>query len=295
MTTYDPAWLDVQYNNRARVPEHAQLFQRWATASARVREGMTCLLDQPYGVGRHETLDVFPAAQARSPVFVFIHGGWWRSADKADYSFLAASLVAAGAMVVMPNYALCPGTEEEPVSIETITLQMTRAVAWVYRNAALYGGSPGRIVVGGHSAGGHLAAMMLSCEWPEIDAKLPLGLVGSALSISGVHDLEPIMHTPFLQGDLRLTPESVERLSPARFRAPRDKRLCCAVGALESEEFLRQNALMQRAWGLEAAPVAAEIADTNHFTVLHDLADPEGRLHGLALDLLGLSKAPTSA
>lgn len=288
MTLYDPAWLDAQYNNRLRVPEHGQVLQRWALASARVREGMTCRLDLSYGTGANETLDVFPAAQPRSPVLVFIHGGWWRALDKQDHSFLAASLVGAGAMVVMPNYALCPGTDEQPVSIETIALQLTRALAWVYRNAALYGGSPGRIVVAGHSAGAHLAAMMLCCEWPEVDARLPLRVVYGALGLSGVYDLEPIRQTPFLQGDLRLTPEAVERLSPVRFRRPREGQFCAAVGERESEEFLRQNQLLQQAWGPGVVTRCETVAGADHFTVLHDLADPQGQAHGMALELLGL-------
>lgn len=288
MTSFDPAWLDVQYNNRARVPEHPQIFERWAMASQRVREGLTCLLDVPYGEGLNETLDVYPAAQPGSPVFVFIHGGWWRSSDKGDTSFLAASLVRAGAMVVMPNYALCPGTARHPVSIETIALQLVQAMAWTYRNAALYGGRPGRIVVAGHSAGAHLAAMMLCCDWQAVDANLPSRVVHSALAISGLFDLEPIRQTPFLQGDLRLTPAMVDRVSPARFRAPAGK-LAAVVGALESEEFLRQNSLAREAWGEAAVPVCEAIAGANHFTVLHDLADPDGRLHRIAANLLDLA------
>lgn len=287
MTGLDPAWLDVQYNNRARIPEHPQIFERWAKASARVREGLTSVLDIAYGEGPNETLDVFPAAQPGSPVLVFIHGGWWRSLDKSDHSFVAASLVGAGAMVVVPNYALCPGTEEQPVSIETIALQMVRALTWVYRNAARYGGRPGRIVVAGHSAGAHLAAMLLCCDWHDVASDLPARVVHSALAISGVFDLEPIRQTPFLQGDLRLTPEAVGRLSPACFRKP-DGRLYAVAGAQESEEFLRQNQLLQQAWGAGAVPVCETIPGTNHLTVLHDLADPEGRLHHLALDLLDL-------
>ncbi|MBX3627933.1 MAG: alpha/beta hydrolase [Rhizobacter sp.] len=290
MTTFDPDWLDVQYNNRARVPGYQQIFDRWRTASARVREGMTCVTDVPYGTGPDETLDIFPAAEPRSPVFVFIHGGWWRSLDKSDHSFLAASLVAAGAMVVMPNYSLCPGTDDAPVRIETIALQMTKAIAWIYRNAALYGGSPGRIVVSGHSAGGHLAAMMLCCEWTEVDKRLPMQLVSRALGISGVYDLKPIQQTPFLKPDLRLTPEAVDRLSPARFRAPREARFYATVGGDESEEFLRQSQLLQMAWGTQVVPRYEPVPGTNHFTVLHDLADPEGRSHRMALELMGLPR-----
>lgn len=290
MNLHDPDWLDVQYNNRARVPGHQQIFERWRLASARVREGMTCVADVPYGTGTDETLDIFPAAEPRSPVLVFIHGGWWRSLDKDDHSFLAASLVGAGAMVVVPNYSLCPGTEDAPVSIETIALQMTKALAWVYRNAALYGGSPGRIVVAGHSAGAHLAAMMLCCEWPEVDKRLPLQLVRGALGVSGVYDLKPIQQTPFLKADLRLTPEAVDRLSPARFRAPREARFLATFGADESEEFHRQSQLLQLAWGKATVPRCEAVTGTNHYTVLHDLADPDGVSHRMALDLLELPR-----
>jgi arylformamidase len=289
MTRLDPAWLDTQYNARARVPEHPQILERWARASERVRAGMTSVLDVRYGEGPNETLDVFPAAQRGSPVFVFIHGGWWRALDKNEHSFVAASLVAAGAMVVLPNYSLCPGTPDQPVGIETIALQMVRSLAWVYRNAALYGGRPGRIVVAGHSAGAHLAAMLLCCDWHDVAADLPARVVHSALAISGVFDLEPIRQTPFLQTDLRLTPESVARLSPAGFRKPAG-RLYAAVGADESEEFVRQNQLIQQAWGAGTVPVCETIAQANHFTVLHDLADPDGRLHQHALALLDLTR-----
>lgn len=288
MTRFEPAWLDVQYNNRARIPEHAQIFERWARASAHAREGMRCHLDVRYGGGQNETLDVFPSTRLNAPVLVFIHGGWWRSLDKRDHSFLAPSLVGEGAMVVVPNYALCPGSEAAPVSIEHITLQMVSALAWVYRNAALYGGDPRHIVVAGHSAGAHLAAMMLCCDWKAVADDLPARLVSRAFGISGVYDLDVIRQTPFLQADLRLTPESALKLSPAFFRKP-EGRFCAAVGALESEEFLRQNRLIREAWGSDLVPVCEEIPDTHHLNVLHELADPQGRLHEIALDLLGLA------
>jgi arylformamidase len=288
MSTHDTTWLEAQFNNRARVPEHAAIFERWARASERVREGLTTKADMRYGGGPNETFDIFPARKPDSPVLVFIHGGWWRSLDKRDHSFVAASLVSAGAMVVVPNYALCPGTSARPTSIETITLQMVRALESVYRYAERFGGNPRHIVVAGHSAGGQLAAMMLQCEWQRVAADLPADLVRAALSISGVHDLEPVRQTPSLQADLRLTPEAVNKLSPAYMAAPERGRLYAAVGALESEEFLRQTRLIQEAWGPQTVPVCETVPDTNHFTVLRSLADPEGRLHHLALELLGL-------
>jgi arylformamidase len=282
MSQNDPAWLDVQYNNRARIPEHPQIFARWAESSALARSKLQGKLDIRYGNEPGETLDVFPAARPGAPVLVFIHGGYWRSLDKADHSFIAPAFVEAGATVVVPNYALCPA-----VTIETIALQMTHALAWVWRNPGVHTGDPTRIAVAGHSAGGHLAAMMLSCRWKEVGDDLPPRLVAGALSISGLYDLEPLRNTPFLQSDLKLTPQAVKRLSPAFFPRPRGT-LYTVAGLKESDEFLRQNQLIRDQWGPTSVPVCETVPGRNHLDVLHDLADPQGRLHDLALRLLGL-------
>ena len=210
MTAHDTAWFEAQYNNRARIPEHPQIFERWRQASAVARAGSpTARLNLRYGDQPDERLDLFPAARPGAPVLVFIHGGYWRSLSKDDHAFLAPALVAAGATVVIPGYSLCPA-----VTIEDIALQMVRALDWVWRNVEAHGGNPDRIVVAGHSAGGHLAAMLLCCRWRDRAADLPLNLVHGALSISGLYDLEPLRHVPFLGDDLHLTPASVRRLSP---------------------------------------------------------------------------------
>jgi len=282
MKPLDPAWLDAQYNNRARVPGHARFLERWAQASALARERLSRRLDLRYGEGPNETLDLFPSPRANAPVLVFIHGGYWRALDKSDQSFVAPAFVAAGAMVVLPNYELCPSG-----TVESISLQMARAVAWVWRHAALYGGDPQRIVVAGHSAGGHLAAMMAACDWKRVGADLPERLLAGSLALSGLFELEPIRRTPFLQGDLRLTPEMVARTSPARFKDPGGV-LHAWVGGDESEEFHRQNELIRQQWGSRTVPVCAAAPGANHFTVLHELATPDSAVHGSALDLLGL-------
>jgi arylformamidase len=277
----DPAWLDAQYNNRIRVPNHAEVFRRWADASALVRSQASRRLDLRYGDGPGETLDVFPSPKADAAVLVFIHGGYWRAFDKAEHSFVAASFVHDGAMVVIPNYALCPA-----VTVETIALQMTRALSWTWLNAGLYGGDARRIVVVGHSAGGHLAAMLLTCHWKSLARDLPDDLVRGALALSGLFELETLRRTPYLQSDLRLTPASARKVSPALFPAPKGP-LYAVAGADESEEFLRQNALIREAWGPVAVPVCETLPGANHFEMLDDLADPAGRTHALALQLLG--------
>ena len=277
----DPDWLNTQYNNRARVADHARVLAGWAEASALARAQARCELDVAYGAGLGETLDIFPAASANAPVLVFIHGGYWRALDKADHSFVAPAFAQDGAVVVVPNYALCPA-----VSIEHIAQQMAAALAWTYRNIARHGGDPQRIVVVGHSAGAHLAAMLLCCRWKTLGEDLPAQLVHSAMGISGLYDLEPVRLTPFLQADLRLTPANVKRCSPAFFARPKGK-FYATVGLEESEEFLRHNRLIRDAWGPTTVPVCETLAGSNHFNVLHSLADPAGRLHHLALRLLG--------
>ncbi|MGN6831275.1 alpha/beta hydrolase [Paucibacter sp. M5-1] len=286
MADHAPEWFDTQYDNRARVADSAQILERWTRAAQLSREKSACRLDLAYGPHASERLDLFPAQtehSALAPVLVFIHGGYWRALDKADHSFLAPVFTDEGAMVVIPNYALCPG-----VSMEHIPLQLVQALAWVWRHAAEHGGDPNQIVLVGHSAGGHLAAMLACCDWKAVAPDLPRHLVKGVLSISGLHDLEPLRQAPSLQRDLRLDADAVRRLSPVNFPAPDETPVYCVVGAKESEEFKRQNGLLRQAWGSRSVPVCEEVPGLDHFSILHDLANPEGRSHQLARKLLEL-------
>lgn len=280
-TTWDPAWLDSMYNNRALVPDYAEYFRRWGAASADAMRSETRELDLRYGGGPNEHLDVYATDQPEAPVLVFIHGGYWRALDKKDHAFVAPAFTSRGVCVVIPNYALAPA-----VTVPDITMQMVQALAWTWRNVARYGGDPSRITVVGHSAGGHLAAMMLACLWPVYGKGLPADLVKNALSISGLHDLEPIMNAPFLQGDLKLTPQQVRQASPALLPAPSGGVLAAVAGADESEEFHRQVELIRKAWGPATVPLAEILPGLNHFSVLDALTQPEHRLHSIAMNLL---------
>ena len=292
---YD-AWYDAQYDARAGITEQAAIRQSWVDRSRKARATLPCQLDLAYGHHRSERLDIFGGRATRSqavhngqrlrggaPVLVYIHGGYWRALDKSDQSFVATPFVDAGALVVLPNYALAP-----TVSVRHIVLQMVQALAWVFRNIAEHGGDPHRITVAGHSAGGHLATMMLAVHWPSVGADLPRQLLQAALSVSGLYDLEPLRHAPFLASDLKLTAAEARALSPAFMPAPEQGRLVAVTGADESAEFLRQNSLIRQAWGASAVPVCQTLPARHHMNVLHDLAEPGSRLHSLAKGLLGL-------
>lgn len=286
MHAQDPAWLERMYNNRMLVPANGEYMARWARDSAAVRAAVPCALDLLYGDGPNETVDVFPAAKADAPVFVFLHGGYWRALDKSDHSFIAPALTAQGACVVVPNYALCPGTPEQPVTLRDIVLQMVKALAWTWRNVAAHGGDPSRITVAGHSAGGHMAAAMLACLWRQVAPDLPARLVRNALSVSGLFELAPLVRTPFLGHSLGLTDATARQLSPAFWPAPTQGELYALVGGAESDEFIRQNTLIRDAWGRRAVPVCEVLPGLHHFDVLDALADPGHALHAHATRLL---------
>lgn len=283
---HPPEWYERQYNNRANIPESPQILQDWALWSTQARGRMTGTLDVPYGGGEAESLDIFGPSDPRGalrPVLFYVHGGYWRALSKSDQSFIAEPFTQAGAVVVLPDYALAPR-----VSVEHISLQMVRAVAWVWRHIHNFGGDRRRIVVAGHSAGGQLVGMLLACRWRTFDRQLPQDLVTRGLSLSGLFDMEPLRHVPFLAPDLALSEASALRLSPAFMPPPAGRRLVALVGELESEEFQRQNRLIRERWGAERVPVCETVPGCNHMTVLRPLAMPQQRTHQQALELLGL-------
>lgn len=300
---HSPDWYDRMYNNRALVPDFANHLQQWTRDSQAVRDSQPCLTDISYGSGPSETLDIFTATKpvqstpnqspqnhrpsaansSSSPVLVFLHGGYWRALDKSDHSFVAPSLTQQGLTVVVPNYALCPA-----VTIPEIVMQMVKALAWVWRHIDTWGGDVSRIHVAGHSAGGHLTAMMLACDWRAYAPDLPPDLVKSALSVSGLYELDSLRRSPMLQEALRLDEQQVLMASPARLPAPKRGALHSVVGGLESEAFLAHNQLIQNAWGRERVPTAQVLPGLHHFSMMKAFATPG---HALNQQVLALCQA----
>jgi arylformamidase len=269
------------YNNRAAVSDHPQWFARWAEGSREARERYAPTLDLRYGPNPKETLDLFvPAGDARGTL-LFIHGGYWRALDKADHSFVAGPVVEQGFAVAVINYDLCP-----QVSIAVIVDEVRRAVAWLVRDGARHGAEPSRIVVAGHSAGGHLAAMTLAT--PASAFGTSPHPVRAAVSVSGVHDLEPMVLFSF-NADFRLDAAEARRLSPVRLSPATNAPLLVAVGGDETGEFLRQSQAMWDAWPQnrpEGDGGPLRLPGKHHFSVVFDYADPRSVLTQRTLALL---------
>ena len=285
-TRRSAAWWAGQYDSRGQVVDSADILARWARACSLVRSQPGSRSGLAYGADAGQVLDVFmpdPAfAGGFAPVLIVLPGADWMSGEALDHAFLAASFADEGALVLVPR----TGTG---LRLEHVALQLTEAVAWAWRNAARHGGDPSRIVLLGHGAGGHLAAMLGCCDWKLVGRDLPRRLVQGAMSLSGVHDLTPLRRVPAIEARLQLDAASVRRLSPVNFPRPATPlALFAVVGAQESEELRRQTRAIRQAWGARAVPVCEELPGHDHFSLMRDLADPQGRTHQLARQLLGL-------
>jgi arylformamidase len=280
---YDRAALDAQYDNRAAVPDHKDYTARWAVDCAAVLEDFNSRLDVAYGTADGETLDIFPTAtEDPAPVLVYYHGGYWMSRDKSDFIFFARTFVPAGAALVVVNYGLIPS-----VDMDELVRQCRNALSWVHANAASFGGDAGRIHVAGHSAGGHLVAMMMTTDWPAVGG-LPRDLVKGGCAISGLYDLEP-MALCYLQDTLGLSAEQVARNSPLHLMPATTAPLVIAVGGAESDEFHRQGATLAAAWRGHGVPCSEiERPGLNHFSILADFAEPDSPTTAALLAQMGM-------
>jgi arylformamidase len=277
-----PTEYDLLYNPRFSVPDYPDTAKRWAVVSGQVRATSRCYLDVPYGSDAAERLDVFLPEGPSRGLLAFIHGGYWRALDKRDFSFIAPAFTGKGVTVAVLNYALCPA-----VQVRDIVLQMVQACAWLYRNGENFGAPRDSLHVCGHSAGGHLAAMMLACQWPRHAADLPQKVVQGALSISGLYDLREIAKVPSLNGELRLTDESAMPISPAFLPPSSDAPFHMAVGENETGGFHRQRELMRSQW---QSVLGSDIVSpgSNHFDVLDDLLTEGKAVHACALSMMGV-------
>lgn len=268
--------IEWQYNPRksvANVPEYA-LRASQLSAEARSRYKSAC--DIAYGKGPLATLDVFFAAQADAPVHVFLHGGYWRGRDKSDYSFIANALIPLGITTVVMNYDLCP-----KVPLPAIVLQVREGMRWIYSHASQFAGSGvlPRLSFSGHSAGAHLIAAALAADSGE--TVLPAGRSTSAVLISGIYELEPVLSIS-VNEEIRLRPEYVDGMSPMRHPPLADLSLDVVVGGAETPDWIQQSkafADICQQHGLRCA--YHELAGHHHYSIMTLLETPDSALASL--------------
>jgi arylformamidase len=262
---YDRDALDREYDNRKKVIDSPAWLTRFAEESTATRAEIPCRLDVAYGAHAGERLDVFPAERATpAPVHVFIHGGYWHRLDKKDFSYVARAFVPAGIATVVINYALMPA-----VTMAELVRQCRASIAWAHAHAASFGGDPGRITISGHSAGGHLVAMLLATDWAV--AGLPADVVKAGAAISGLYDLEPI-RLCYLNDVLALTPDDARAHSPIRLTPKHAAPLLLPLGAKEGPEYHRQSEVMAAAWRRHGGRADVQsLADHDHFSIVWEL------------------------
>lgn len=275
---------EVEYNNRARVPDYEEIFARWAQEGEAYRVDALkrdrAELGLSYGDTPRQSVDLFTGdAGETAPIAMFIHGGWWRSLDPSQFSQMARGPNAHGVTVAVVGYDLCPN-----VGIADIVEQMRRACIFLWQRFGR------RLFVYGHSAGGHLTGAMVATDWAALYPKAPADLVPAGYSVSGLFDLVPIVSVSANQ-DFHLTPESARALSPALWPLPAGRVFDAAVGGLESSEFFRQSKLIAEAWGSTGKTRYEEIAGKNHFTVIDAFADPQNPMTLRAVELARSIKA----
>lgn len=258
------------YNARLAIPHYQRIFDGWARASAAVRASTPCKLDVAYGPHALERLDLFlPQGRPRGTL-MYIHGGYWRSLDKSDASIVAPPFTAAGYAVAVVNYALCPA-----VNVQTIVTQVRRAARWLSMHHAEWDAPAGRLFACGHSAGGHLAAMLLATE----------PAVAAAVCVSALYDLRALLQVPSVVEATGFTPHSVLALSPALLKPLTDAPLLTALGDDENPGFHTQLDAIRESWGhVHAGHVACPGLD--HFTILDALTQPDGAIATAALRLM---------
>lgn len=266
------AELEADFTPVLAVPDNEAYIVRGARLSEEIRKKLPCSLDVPYGDSPLQKLDIFLAENSYGPVVIFIHGGYWYSLDKSDYSYVAGPLVAVGASTVLINYDLCP-----KVTLDEVVRQCVQAIAWVYRNLVSESDRPRRLYVAGNSAGAHLAAMALAHDWGSDG--LPLDVIsGGAFCITGIYDVRPLPRIP--TNDLiGLTPKIALRNSPLFMRPTSSAPVLVAVGGDEPPGWIRQSTDYAAMLRRHDVPVELMIVEKyNHFSIAESLANPSSTL-----------------
>ena len=267
----DAATLEAEYNLRdRRGDDFDELVERWLTRSAQHRQSSGARVDLAYDQGEREKLDYFFGGDKNGPLLIYIHGGYWQRGDKAMYSFVTEAFIKHGVSVVVMNYNLTPS-----VRMGEIPVQIRNCIIWCWHNASDLGFSRDKLFVSGHSAGGHLTALMMATDWPKFDPHLPFDLIRGGIPISGLYELEPLVHTSLNEGPQMDVPEAIE-LSPCFISPLTNAPQLVVVGGGETNEFLRQSDDYANQYRTEERVMERyNVPNDDHFDELERLAEDD--------------------
>lgn len=280
---YDQQSLDNQYNTRLHVPEFADYFKRWEELSSEAEQNLPVIKDVAYGNLPRERLDIYPSAQPRSKTLVFIHGGYWQTLDKSMFRFIANGFHSYGITTVLITYPLAP-----EASIGQIVSSCKKAIQWLYTNLAAYNGDADQMFVVGHSAGGHLASMLMATDWKAFDPHLPADVLKAACAVSGLFNLVPIQRS-YLNAVLKIDGETANCYSPARLEPLSTCPLIVAVGEDETAEFKDQSREFYSSWKDKGAAIQLiQLPGLNHYSIAEAMVEIQSPLHQALVDVMKL-------
>jgi arylformamidase len=280
---YDQESLDNQYNTRLHVPEFADYFKRWEQLSKETEQKLQGIKDVPYGDLQRERLDIYPSVQPGSKTLVFIHGGYWQTLDKSLFRFIANGFHSYGVTTVLVTYPLAP-----EVSIGQIVSSCRKAIQWLYGNLLAFNGDPGQIYVTGHSAGGHLAAMLMTTDWKVFDPNIPTDILKGVCTASGLFNLVPIQRS-YLNAVLKIDDETTKWNSPTRLDPFSTCPLIVAVGEDETAEFKDQSKEFYSCWKDKGADVQLlQLPRENHYSIAEAMVDARSSLYHALKKLMKL-------
>lgn len=275
---YHQAALDRQYNNRLHVPDYASHLERWEMLSRQTEKEFPLVKDIPYAVLPGEQLDIYPSLQPGSKTLVFIHGGYWHKFDKSSFQFIAKAFSNYGITTVLINYPLAP-----EVSIDQISASCRLAIQWLYQNISAYNGDPRQLYIAGHSAGGHLSAMLLATDWTLFN--LITDVIKGACVISGLFNLIPIRLSD-INKVLNMETETALRNSPVHLLPVTQCPLSIVVGGNETNEFLDQSKELYTCWKESIPAEIVQIQGLNHYSIVETMLDPQSCLHQAMLRIM---------
>ena len=279
----DADTLEAEYNlsKRRGVDNFAGVVERWLQRSVAHREASAARVDIAYGEGEREKLDYFYSGNPNGPMLFYIHGGYWQRGDKNMYSFVTEAFIKNGVSVVVINYNLTPS-----VRIGQIPPQIRKAIAWCYHNADELKYDRDQFHLSGHSAGGHLAAMMMATDWPAYDKQMPADVIRSGILISGVFELEPVVHTSLNEGIEMDIPEAIAE-SPTFIPPVTNAPQLVVYGGGETSEFQRQSKdYANKFRTADRAMELYEVPHNDHFDELERLAEDDSYFFQKSLKLI---------